>query len=133
MASSALSRPPRPAEPSGGMFRLIGAGVFVILALFLGLARPLAPALPPNGHLALMGLFFALAIWVFKPFNLPLSSGGVIMLGALVAGGIPTATAFSGYTSPAVWVSLAGVWPVRGGVGHRGDGEGVAGSVSLVR
>lgn len=123
MAQPALHHPSRWAAVLVDKLRLAGACALLLLAIFVGFAKPFDASLPAAGHVALVGLILGLIVWVLKPFDLPLSMGGVVMLAALAAGGIPLPAVFSGFTSPAIWVLIPALFfgyaLVKTGLGNR--------------
>ncbi len=108
---------------SGKNVRVIAAVLIAALGLYVGFAAPFAPALSLVGHRALMGLIVALGLWIFKPLDIPFSATAGLMLAIFLMSGIPAASVFAGYTSPAIWILIPALFfgfaLARTGLGRR--------------
>ena len=60
-------------------------------------------ALNSQGIGVLAGLLVTIIIWIFKPFKLPFSMGGVFLAMSLLVIGLKPAVVFSGFSQPALW------------------------------
>lgn len=80
--------------------------VMAAIALYVGLAKPWVPELPPQGHLVLFALLVTIGLWIFKPLNIPNSVAGFFFLLFTLALNIPAATVFSGFVSSAMWTLI---------------------------
>lgn len=84
------------------MMKYIGFGAVTAGAAALMLLQP-AAALSAQAQLLLGCVLIALALWIFRPFSLPLSVGSMALAAAALAVGLPPETVFSGLTQSAVW------------------------------
>ncbi len=83
-----------------------GWGVFLILAVIIILTKPFSPELNDTGQMVLGILLITLGIWIFKPFNLPLSMGGAVLAIGLLILEINPSVIFSGFTQTAIWTLI---------------------------
>ena len=81
----------------------IGSGLLVLLAAVVMAFKPFLATLNGNAHLMLGGIIIALSIWIFKPFNLSYSAGGLFLAFFALALGLKPAVVFSGFTQSAIW------------------------------
>lgn len=88
------------------MKKNIGFLLLLLCAIFLGLTAPFAPALDAFGHRALMLVIVTIGLWVFKPWNVPFSAAGGLMMASLLAIGVPPRVVFSGFVGGAVWTLI---------------------------
>ena len=51
-------------------------------------------------------ILITLAMWIFKPFDLPYSIGGIFLLTAALVVGLPNEAVFDGFTSNAIWTLI---------------------------
>ena len=84
----------------------IGSGILVIIALIVMAAKPFFPDLGDTAHMMLGGILITLSIWIFKPFNLSYSAGGLFLAFFALASGLRAATVFSGFTQMATWTFI---------------------------
>jgi hypothetical protein len=54
--------------------------VMLAIALFVAIAKPWVPELPPQGHLVLFALIVTIGLWIFKPCSIPQSVAGMFFL-----------------------------------------------------
>jgi anion transporter len=86
--------------------RITGIAVFILISIFLGIARPFAPGLNPQGHMVLVGVLAALGFWIFGAGRLPLTVGTICLLLVPLIGGVKLPLVFNGFTSRAVWILI---------------------------
>jgi anion transporter len=84
----------------------IGSGIFFIIAIIIMLIKPFSPELNETGQMVLGGLFITVGIWVFKPFGLPFSIGGVFFAFFLLVQKLPPSVVFVGFTQSALWTLI---------------------------
>ena len=87
-------------------------GIIIVFAgcLLLAILQPLSEELGSQGQWALIGIIFTLGLWIFKPFGLPFSAGGIFFAAYMLAIGIPVPTVFSGFTQSAIWTLVAALF-----------------------
>ncbi len=83
----------------------IGSGAVLVTALFIMFLQPF-DTLSSQGHLMLGGILITLGIWIFKPFNIPFSVGGMFLGCFGLAVGLSPNVVFSGFTQSAVWTLI---------------------------
>ena len=97
--------------------------IFFVAGLLVGFLNPWAPSLSPLGHKVLMGLIFAIGLWVFKPWGIPFSVSGCLLLMICLFYGISPNIVFAGFTSSALWVLIPALFfgfvLVKTGLGKR--------------
>jgi anion transporter len=81
----------------------LGSGLLVLIAVIIMLAKPFSATLNDTAQLMLGGILIALSIWIFKPFNLSYSMGGLFLAFFALALGMKPAVVFSGFTQSAIW------------------------------
>jgi anion transporter len=81
----------------------IGSGLLVIIAIIIIAAKPFSAGLDDVAQLMLGGILIALSIWIFKPFNLSYSAGGIFLAFFALALGLKPAVVFSGFTQSSIW------------------------------
>ena len=83
----------------------IGSGLLTLIAIIIMAVRPFSAELFDTGRLNLMlgGIIISLGIWIFKPFNLSFSAGGLFLAFFALALGLRPAVVFSGFTQSAIW------------------------------
>ncbi len=81
----------------------VGFGIFIVLALAVGLGLPFSPGLDVRGHRVLMALLVTIGFWIFKPAGISYAASGSLFMAALLALGFAPAQVFTGFTSTAVW------------------------------
>jgi len=96
------------ATASGTKFKVtdIGFLVMVLIALYVGLAKPWMPDLTAQAHLVLFALIITIGMWIFKPMNMPNGISGCFFLLFTLAIKVPSAKVFSGFTSAALWTLI---------------------------
>ena len=67
------------------------------------IVKPFSINLNDTAQLMLGGLLISLSIWIFKPFDLSYSAGGLFLACFALALGLKPATVFSGFTQSAIW------------------------------
>jgi anion transporter len=96
---------------------------FVIAGLLVGFLKPWAPDLSALGHKVLMGLIIVIGLWVFKPWGIPLSVSGCLLMMLCLFYGIDATAVFAGFTSSAIWVLIPALFfgfvLVKTGLGKR--------------
>ena len=85
---------------------LIGSAAVLLAACLVMALQPFAPDLNMQGHMVIGSLLIAVGIWIFKPFNLPFSSGGLFLAGFLLLAKLPPAVVFAGFTQSALWTLI---------------------------
>ncbi|MDR1892136.1 MAG: anion permease [Oscillospiraceae bacterium] len=83
-----------------------GFSIFLILGVVIGVMQIFQPVLDAKGNLTLMMLIITIALWIFKPFNLPFSVSGGLFMASLLVLGVPAANVFSGFSGTAVWTLI---------------------------
>jgi anion transporter len=81
----------------------IGSGLLTLIAVIIMAARPFSANLNDTGQLMLGGILISLGIWIFKPFNLSFSAGGLFLAFFALALGLRPAVVFSGFTQSSIW------------------------------
>jgi len=81
----------------------MGSGLLTLIAVIIMAARPFSADLNDTGQLMLGGILIALGIWIFKPFNLSFSAGGLFLAFFALALGLRPAAVFSGFTQSSIW------------------------------
>jgi len=81
----------------------LGSGLLVLIAVIIMVVKPFSGHLSDIGQIMMGGILITLSIWIFKPFNLFYSAGGLFLAFFALAIGLKPATVFSGFTQPAIW------------------------------
>ena len=81
----------------------MGSGIFVIAAILIIAIKPLSASLDDTAQTMLGGILITLGIWIFKPFDLSYSAGGLFLAFFALVLGLEPAVVFSGFTQPAIW------------------------------
>ena len=81
----------------------LGSGLLVLIAVIIMAAKPFSASLNDTAQFMLGGILVALSIWIFKPFNLSYSAGGIFLAFFALALGLKPAVVFSGFTQSAIW------------------------------
>ena len=81
----------------------LGSGLLVLAAIIIILAKPFSANLNDTAQVMLGGILISLSIWIFKPFNLSYSAGGLFLACFALAIGIKPAVVFSGFTQSSIW------------------------------
>jgi len=84
----------------------LGTGLLVLIAVFVMVAKPFSANLNETAQLMLGGIIISLSIWIFKPFNLSFSAGGLFLAFFALALGLKPAVVFSGFTQSAIWTLI---------------------------
>lgn len=85
---------------------ILGVVAFLIVGLLVGIAQPFAPELSTQAHYIIMMLIVTIGLWILKPGGIPFSMSSALFLASLLVLGLPPATVFSGFTSPALWTLI---------------------------
>ena len=85
----------------------IGSGVMALLAVIIIAAKPLSANLSDTAQTILGCTLITLGIWIFKPFNMPYSAGGMLLSALALILRISPTVVFSGFTQPAVWTLIS--------------------------
>jgi len=80
-----------------------GSGSLVLIAVIIMTMKPFSANLNDTAQLMLGGILISLSIWIFKPFNLSYSAGGLFLACFALAIGLKPAVVFSGFTQSAIW------------------------------
>ena len=75
----------------------------VLIAVIIMAVKPFSANLSDTAQSMLGGIIIALSIWIFKPFNLSYSAGGLFLASFALALGLRPAVVFSGFTQSAIW------------------------------
>jgi len=81
----------------------LGCGLLVMMAVIVMVTKPFSASLNGTAQLMLGGILISLSIWIFKPFNLSYSAGGLFLACLALALGLKPAVVFSGFTQSAIW------------------------------
>ena len=84
----------------------LGSGLLTLIAIILMTVKPFSASLNDTAQLMLGGILITLSIWIFRPFNLNYSSGGIFLAFFALALGLKPAVVFSGFTQPALWTLI---------------------------
>ena len=84
----------------------LGSGLLALIAVIIIAAKPFSANLNDTAQLMLGGIVIALGIWIFKPFNLSYSAGGLFLAFFALALGLKPAVVFSGFTQSAIWTLI---------------------------
>ena len=84
----------------------LGSAAMVLAALVIMATKPFSASLSDTAGLMLGGILIALCIWIFRPFGLPYSAGGLFLAFFSLAVGLKPAVVFSGFTQSAVWTLI---------------------------
>ena len=84
----------------------LGSGILALISIFIMVTKPFSANLSDTGQIMLGAIFITLCIWIFKPFNLSFSMGGVFLAFFSLALGLRPAVVFSGFTQPAIWTLI---------------------------
>ena len=87
-------------------FPIVGTGLMVLLAASLMITKPLSASLSDTAQYMLGGILITLGLWIFKPFGIPYSAGGLFMAFFALILGLRPATVFSGFTQSAIWTLI---------------------------
>jgi len=81
----------------------LGSGLLVLIAVTIMATRPFSANLNDAAQIMLGVILITLSIWIFKPFELPYSVGGLFLAFFALGLGLRPAVVFSGFTQPAIW------------------------------
>jgi len=81
----------------------LGSGLLLLFAAFIIIIKPFSANLNDIAQVMLGGILITLGIWIFRPFNLSYSMGGLFLAFFSLALGLKPAVVFSGFTSSAIW------------------------------
>ena len=84
----------------------LGSGLLFLAASMILLLQPFSANLSGAGQFMLGGILIALSIWIFKPFKLSYSAGGIFLAFFALALGLSPAVVFSGFTQSAIWTLI---------------------------
>jgi len=84
----------------------IGSGLLVLIASIIMIAKPFSASLNSTAQLMLGGILISLSIWIFKPFNLSYSAGGLFLACFALALGLAPSVVFSGFTQSSIWTLI---------------------------
>jgi len=87
-------------------FSHVGSGLITLAAIIIMSAKPFTANLDDTAHIMLGGILITLSIWIFKPFNLSYSVGGVFLAFFALAIGQRPEVVFSGFSQSAVWTLI---------------------------
>jgi len=79
------------------------SGLLVLAATIIMAIKPFSANLSGIAQIMLGGILITLCIWIFKPFDLPYSVGGLFLAFFSLAVGLKPSVVFSGFTQPAIW------------------------------
>ena len=74
-----------------------------IIAVIIMVTKPFSASLTDTAQLMLGGTLITLGIWIFKPFDMSYSAGGMFLTFFALVLGLKPAIVFSGFTQSAVW------------------------------
>ena len=91
-----------------GKFKLsyLGSGLLTLLAIIIMAAKPFSASLNDIGQMMLGGILISLSIWIFKPFKLSFSAGGLFLAFFALALKLSPAVVFSGFTQSSIWTLI---------------------------
>ena len=84
----------------------IGSGLLLLIAVIIIIAKPFSADLTDTAQLMLGGVLITLGIWIFKPFDLSYSAGGMFLTFFALVIGLKPAVVFSGFTQSAIWTLI---------------------------
>jgi len=84
----------------------LGSALMTLTAVIIMIIKPFSANLNDTAGLMLGGILIALGIWIFKPFGLPYSAGGLFLAFFSLAVGLKPAVVFSGFTQSAIWTLI---------------------------
>ncbi|MDR3019618.1 MAG: anion permease [Treponema sp.] len=84
----------------------LGCGLLILIAVIIMAVKPFSASLNNTAQLMLGGILIALSIWIFKPFSLSYSAGGLFLAFVALALGLKPAVVFSGFTQSAIWTLI---------------------------
>ena len=75
----------------------------VLIAFIIMTLKPFSGNLADSAQVMLGGILIALSIWIFRPFQLSYSAGGMFLAAFALALGLKPGVVFSGFTQSAIW------------------------------
>jgi anion transporter len=84
----------------------VGSGLLTLAAVAIMAGKPFSASLSGTAQLMLGGIMVALSIWIFKPFRLSYSAGGLFLAFFSLALGLRPAVVFSGFTQSSIWTLI---------------------------
>ena len=81
----------------------LGSGLLALIAVLVMAIKPFSANLSGAAQMVLGGFLITIGIWIFKPFNLSYSAGGLFLAFFSLAAGLTPAVVFSGFTQSAIW------------------------------
>jgi len=84
----------------------IGSGLLVLIAIIIMALKPFSADLNDTAQLMLGGILISLSIWIFKPFNLSFSAGGLFLACFALALGLKPVVVFSGFMQSSIWTLI---------------------------
>ena len=84
----------------------LGSGLLSLISVIIMITKPFAANLNDTGQVMLGAILITLCIWIFKPFNLSFSMGGLFLAFFSLALGLRPAVVFSGFTQSAIWTLI---------------------------
>ena len=84
----------------------LGTGLLVLIAAAIMAVKPFSASLNDAAQMMLGGIIISLSIWIFKPFGLSYSAGGLFLASFALALGFKPAIVFSGFAQPAIWTLI---------------------------
>jgi anion transporter len=85
---------------------VLGSGLLVLIAVYIMVTKPFSANLNDVAQMILGGILITLSIWIFRPFSLSYSAGGLFLASFTLAFGIKPAVVFSGFTQSAIWTLI---------------------------
>ncbi|MDD2553197.1 MAG: anion permease [Desulfotomaculaceae bacterium] len=89
--------------------RIMGTIIVFLIALFIGIAKPLS-GLAPVGHHMVGVVIATLGLWIFKPNNVPFMAGCGLLVGGGLVFGLKYTTVAAGFVSSAVWILIPALY-----------------------
>ncbi|MCL2529043.1 MAG: SLC13 family permease [Coriobacteriia bacterium] len=91
-------------------YSYIGSGLFLLLALAVMILKPFSPDLGDQGQMVIGGVLITIGIWIFKPFDLPLSAGAMFLAFFLLFQGLAPHVVLSGFAGSALWTLIPALY-----------------------
>ena len=88
----------------------LGSGFLVLVAIIIMMTKPFSENMSDIAQLMLGGILITLCIWIFKPFQLPYSVGGLFLALFSLAVGLQPADVFFGFTHSAIWTLVSALF-----------------------
>ena len=84
----------------------LGSGFLTLIAVIIMVTKPFSVNLNDTGQIMLGAILITLSIWIFRPFNLTFSMGGLFLAFFSLALGLKPVVVFSGFTQSAIWTLI---------------------------